>query len=82
MLQNVMLHFAFDKRCKMQHISNMSDELWSKVERVAESRKIPGATVRSWKHRGGVPANRRDELVDAAREIDVPLTSEELKTIQ
>lgn len=60
----------------------MSAEIWSKVERIAESRGIPGATVKTWKYRKEVPPGRRDELLDAALEIGVPLTYEDLKSIQ
>lgn len=62
----------------------MSAEIWTKVERVAEHLGIPDTTVRTWrrKDRNDVPPYRHKEFVDAAEEIGISLTYDELNSIQ
>lgn len=78
----VTFRFDVDKGFKTKHNPRMSAETWSKIDKIAKHRGIPGATVKTWKHRNGVPAGRRDELIDAAKEIRIRLTYEDLKSIQ
>lgn len=82
MFQNVTFQNDVDKCFKTKHTVTMSAEIWSKVEVVAKTLGVPEATIKTWKHRENVPPARHKEFVIAAKKKNIPLTYEELNSIQ
>lgn len=82
MFQNVTFQNDVDKCFKTKHTAVMSAEIWTKVETVAEYLGVPDATVKTWRYRNEVPSARHKEFVRAAKKKSIPLSYEELNSIQ